>query len=229
MEISTITTPFILRVTVNCYLVKIDERFILIDTGRGGKRAAIEKALERAGCRRGDLQLIILTHGDFDHSGNAAYLREKFDTKIAMHHADMGMVEKGDMTWNRKKPNVVVGALFGLLIRLGEADRFTADVTLEEGDDLSEFGLDATVIELPGHSKGSIGILTSVGHLFCGDLLGNLKKPELWSIIDDPVAAAASLEKVKGLRIETLFPGHGKPFAKGELHFPEPLTQIERE
>ena len=193
----------------------------MIDTGRGGKRATIENALESAGCRRGDLQLIILTHGDFDHSGNAAYLRDRYSTKIAMHYDDLGMVEQGDMTWNRKKPNLVVGALFSLLIRLGESDRFTADIFLKEGDDLSDYGFEATVIELPGHSKGSIGLLSSGGDLFCGDLLGNTKKPELWSIIDDPFAAAASLDKLKGLDIETVFPGHGEPFAMEELVLPD--------
>jgi hydroxyacylglutathione hydrolase len=217
MKISTITTPFIFNISVNCYLVKNSERYFLIDTGRGGKRAAIENTLESAGCQRGDLQLIILTHGDFDHSGNAAYFRDKFETKIAMHFDDLGMVEQGDMTWNRNKPNRVVGALMGWLIRLGESDRFTADIFLKDGDDLSEYGFDATVLELPGHSKGSIGILSTGGDLFCGDLLGNQKRPELWSIIDDPVAAAASLGKLKGLVIETVFPGHGKPFAMEEL------------
>ncbi len=221
MEISIITTPFVLNVSVNCYLVKTGERYVLIDTGRKGKRSTIESEIEKAGCRRGDLQLIILTHGDFDHSANAAYLREKHDTEIAMHYDDLGMVEQGDMTWNRKKPNVLVGALFSLFIRLGESDRFTADIYLKEGDDLSEYGFDGTVLELPGHSKGSIGLLASGGELFCGDLLGNLKKPELWSIIDDPVAAATSLRKLKGRDIETVYPGHGKPFAMEELQLPD--------
>jgi len=43
---------------------------------------------------------------------------------------------------------------------------------LEEGQPLSDVGLDASVLHLPGHSKGSIGILTASGDLFCGDLLG---------------------------------------------------------
>jgi glyoxylase-like metal-dependent hydrolase (beta-lactamase superfamily II) len=218
MEISTITTPFVFNISVNCYLVKTGGGYILIDTGRGGKRTSIENALGGAGCQRGALQLIILTHGDFDHSGNAAYLRDKFETKIAMHYDDLGMVEQGDMTWNRKKPNVVVRALFSLLIRLGDSDRFTADTFLKEGDDLSEYGFEATVLELPGHSKGSIGLLTSAGDLFCGDLLGNQNKPELWSIIDDPIAAATSLEKLRGLDIETVYPGHGKPFTMEQLY-----------
>jgi hypothetical protein len=42
-------------------------------------------------------------NGDLDYAGNAAYLREEFGARIAMHHADSGMVERGDMFWNRNR------------------------------------------------------------------------------------------------------------------------------
>jgi glyoxylase-like metal-dependent hydrolase (beta-lactamase superfamily II) len=212
MEIKTITVPFFLNVSVNCYLITAGDSFVLIDTGRGGKRKAIEEALAEAGCQPGKLKLIVLTHGDFDHSGNAAYLREKFEAEIAMHADDAGMVELGDMTWNRNKPNIVFRTLFALFYKLGESDRFTADRFVNEGDDLGQYGLDAQVLSVPGHSKGSIGLLTSGGDLFCGDLLANTKKPDIWSIIDDQPAAESSVEKLMGYQIDTVYPGHGQPF-----------------
>jgi glyoxylase-like metal-dependent hydrolase (beta-lactamase superfamily II) len=49
--------------------------------------------------------------------------------------------------------------------------------------------------------------------LFCGDLFENPSQPVLNSIIDDPIAAQASVEKLKGLAVQTVYPGHGKPFA----------------
>ena len=90
--------------TVNCYLIETDTGYILIDTGCSNKRTELGKELESAGCKSGNLKLIVLTHGDFDHTGNAAYLRKKFDTKIAMHDGDSGMVERGNMFWSRKNP-----------------------------------------------------------------------------------------------------------------------------
>jgi hydroxyacylglutathione hydrolase len=212
LEINTITTPFVLRTTVNCYLVRTDRGFILIDTAKTGQRGVLQKELDRAGCQPGSLQLIVLTHGDFDHCGNAAYLREKFGTKITMHEADSGMVERGDMFWNRHRPNFLVRTLAGLLFRLRKADRFKPDFYIKAGDNLSEYGFDAEVIEIPGHSKGSIGLLTADGDLFGGDLLANVDKPNVWSIIDDPVAAKASVEKLKGITINTVYPGHGQSF-----------------
>ena len=217
LKINTITVPFILNVSVNAYLLTSNDGFVLIDTCRGGKRRAVEEALRTAGCQPGDLKLIVLTHGDFDHSGNARYLGERFGAPIAMHHDDVGMVEFGDMTWNRNKPNIVIGTLMDLLYKLGEADRFGPQVLLREGDDLRDYGLEATVVEIPGHSKGSIGLLTPDGHFFCGDLLANTGKPDLWSIIDDRQAAQASVDKLKGYAIKTTYPGHGRPFPMAEF------------
>ena len=212
MEINILTTPFVFNVSVNCYLVRTGEGFILIDTGRTNKRGAIEKELESAGCQPGNLTLIVLTHGDFDHCGNAAFLRKKFGTQIAMHKDDSGMVERGDMLWNRNKQNILMRIIFKLFFRLSKSDRFKPDLYIDEGYDFSGFGFDAKVLYIPGHSKGSIGILTASGDLFCGDLLANVNKPEVWSIIDDPVAAHASVEKLKRLQINTVYPGHGQPF-----------------
>lgn len=212
MGIITVTTPFILNVSVNCYLVRIDNGFILIDTGMASKRGKIDTDLERAGCQPDNVALIVLTHGDFDHSGNAAYFQEKFGTQIAMHVDDAGMVERGDMLWNRSSQNILIRTAFKMLFRLDKSDRFRPDLYIDNGDNLSEFGFDAAVLSIPGHSKGSIGILTTSGDLFCGDLLANIDKPDIWSIIDDQVAAHTSIENLKRLAINTVYPGHGHPF-----------------
>lgn len=210
--IKTITTPFAFNISVNAYLVKTDRGYILIDTGMPNRRNAIAQALEHIGCQSGALKLIILTHGDIDHCGNAAYLRQKSGAPIAMHYDDSGMVERGDMFWNRKNPNNLIRLLFGLFFGLSQSNRFKPDLYVEDGYSLWDYGFDAKVLHIPGHSKGSIGILTASGDLFCGDLLGNVNEPELWSIIDDAAAAKASVEKLESLKISMVYPGHGQPF-----------------
>jgi hydroxyacylglutathione hydrolase len=212
LEINIITTPFVFNTSVNCYLVRTGDRFVLIDTGMAKNRSAIEKELENAGCQPGNLTLIVLTHGDFDHCGNAAYLRKKFGTRIAMHKDDSGMVERGDMLWNRNKQNILIRIFFRLFFRLSKSDRFKPDLCIDEEYDFSGYGFDAKVLEIPGHSKGSIGILTASGDLFCGDLLVNTDKPVKNTLVDDSVELDASVEKLKTLKIKTVYPGHGKPF-----------------
>lgn len=197
---------------VNCYLVKTGDSFIVVDTGSANQRLELEKELASAGCTPGSLKLIVLTHGDFDHTGNAAHLRSRFDTQVAMHDDDAGMVERGDMFWNRKKGNALLRIVGPVLFGFGKAKRFKPDVRLDEGSDLGAYGCDARVLSIPGHSKGSIGILTAEGNLFCGDLFDNTSGPVLNSIMDDLAAAHASVKKLRSLSIDMVYPGHGEPF-----------------
>ena len=217
MKINIISNRFMLNNYVNCYLVKTDDSYVMVDTGMPNKRQVIEKEIENAGCHPGELKLIILTHGDLDHTGNAAYFRKKYGTKIAMHHDDVGMVEHGDMFWSRKNPNVIVKVLSNQFFGLKEVDRFVPDLTIEDGYDFSSFGFQAKALHLPGHTKGSIEILTCDNDLFCGDLLGNINNPSRFSLIDDSAEAEASIKKLKNLNIKTVYPGHGKPFPMSSL------------
>jgi glyoxylase-like metal-dependent hydrolase (beta-lactamase superfamily II) len=201
---------------VNCYLIKTSNGFFLIDTGFSKKRPEIETDLQKAGCTTENLQLIILTHGDFDHTGTAAYLRQKYGAKIAMHPADVGMVENGDLFYSRKANFLTkdMGKLILVLLntRLKEVDRFTPDFNITEAFDLSAYGLNAKILHTPGHSAGSISILTSEGNLFCGDLLENKKEPAKGSLLPDKAGFDNSLKKLRQLEINIIYPGHGEPF-----------------
>jgi glyoxylase-like metal-dependent hydrolase (beta-lactamase superfamily II) len=126
-----------------------------------------------------------------------------------MHNDDVGMVEYGDMFWNRKSGNLIIKKIVNILFKI---HKFKPDLIIDEGFNLFEYGFDARVIYLPGHSKGSIGILTSKGDLFCGDLFINDKTPRLNTIIDDQVAANNSVAKLKNHYINMVYPGHGNPF-----------------
>jgi glyoxylase-like metal-dependent hydrolase (beta-lactamase superfamily II) len=217
-DIRVVTLPMPLRMgTVNAYLIDTDHGFILIDTGPSSARRQLEQELAGAGCKPGNVALIVLTHGDFDHTGNAAYLRDRFGAKIAMHQNDVGMAEQADMFWNRQSGNPIMRFLAPILFGFRRSNRFTPDLRIDEGDSLSGHGLDADVLSIPGHSKGSIGILTAKGDLFCGDLLENTKQPARNSIMDDGSAYEVSIERLTGLSVSTVYPGHGAPFSM--VHF----------
>jgi hydroxyacylglutathione hydrolase len=103
----------------------------------------------------------------------------------------------------------VMSFIFGKIIKPSKFETFTPDIHFQDGQSLSEYGIDAVVLHLPGHSKGSIGILTDEGDLFCGDLRYNIPG---FNFIDDLADYRSSIEKLKSYQINTVFPGHGKPF-----------------
>lgn len=217
-QITQITLSLPLRMgSVNCYLLHNEAGYFLIDTGVSSQRARLEAALQSAGCQPGQLKLILLTHGDFDHTGSAASLRTQYSAPIAMHPDDWGMLEQGDMFYNRKQGNPLIRSLAPKLIGFGKSQRCTPDLALVDGYDLSPYGLAAQVLSIPGHSRGSVAVLTAQGELFCGDLLENTAHPALGSIMDDPPTAAQSLARLRALGVTTVYPGHGTPFALEQL------------
>ena len=70
---------------------------------------------------------------------------------------------------------------------------------------------------IPGHSAGSIAVLTDDGTLFSGDFLENRARPSIATIVDDAEALKASFERVKKLDIRIVYPGHGKAFTLDEI------------
>ena len=213
-KIQTITLALPLGLgSVNCYLIQNENGYFLIDTGASNRGTQVHQALAQAGCRRGDLKLILLTHGDFDHTGNVAALHSQYDAPVALHRDDLSMAEQGNMFSGRQTGNPVMNWVSARLFGFGKANRFSPDLFLDEDSDLSAYGLNVRVLSIPGHSRGSVAFLTAEGNLFSGDLLENLKEPVIGSIIDDLPAAQASIARLQGLGAVTVYPGHGQPFS----------------
>jgi hydroxyacylglutathione hydrolase len=213
-QIIPILLPLPLNLSsVNCYLVQTGDGFALVDTGMTNARRQLEQTLRQYCPQPGDIKLTLLTHGDFDHTGNARYLRDTYHARIAMHSADAGMLENGDMFWNRKIRNGLVKKLLPLFARLNRKEQCTPDILLNDGASLQEYGMDALALNTPGHSSGSLCFLTPSGDLFCGDLLTNSTgTPRLNSLMYDQPAGEASLARLKSLDIKMVYPGHGKAF-----------------
>jgi hydroxyacylglutathione hydrolase len=208
---------------VNAYLIKTKDGYVLIDTGLPNQWERLEKELESAGCLGGALKLIILTHGDWDHTGNASRLREKYNVRVAMHPSDVNQVENG--VFLKRKVRPLFYRIFFTIMMLRRKlqknkisfPKFKPDILLSDGQRLEEYGVTAEVIHIPGHTPGSIGVITDEGDLFAGDTFVNNKKPEDARIIENPGQLKTSLAALKKMKIKTVYPGHGKPFLMEEF------------
>ncbi len=198
-DIKTIELTF-----VNAFLVKVKEGFILIDTGLGMHWEKLENELLKAGCLSDKLKLVIITHGDFDHTGNCARLQEKYKCKIAMHREDSLMVENA--LFLKRKVRTIGAKIFSLMRVFFRKkltfNIFTPDIYLTEGQSLSEYGFNAIVVHIPGHTKGSIGILTDDGNLFAGDTFTNNRKPGKANYIENSMELEKSILRLKNMNIK---------------------------
>lgn len=222
---------------VNCYLVKTEEGFLLFDTGGPvimdnpytDRCTELENQLEKEGCVPGSLKVIVLTHGDIDHAFNAAYLREKYGAIIAMHQEDVELVknltiDKMMESFHYRSPILNMIFFFlkkklrGISVRqLDKFKQFSPDVLLKDGDSLSQYGFDAQVLHLPGHTEGSIGFLAKGGELICGDTFTYIKKAAPAPNAYDFKQLKSSIKKLKSMNISKIYPGHGRPFLASEL------------
>jgi hydroxyacylglutathione hydrolase len=197
---------------VNVFLIEAGNGFVLVDTGVSQKWPMLEAELIQAGCLPDKLKLVIVTHGDFDHAGNCAQLQRKYNAKIAIHDGDIEMVKTGIPI--ERKINGIIGRLVMWMGKRekGEFDRFQPDILLQDGEVISMHSLTMKIIHTPGHTKGSICILTHDGQLFVGDTLANGIKLGFPPFVENEEELHKSLDVMKRLDAKTVYPGHGKSF-----------------
>jgi len=202
---------------VNAYILKAGDGFILVDTGVGNVWTRLESELLALGCLPERLKLVVLTHGDMDHAGNCKRLRQKYGVSIAMHWGDNEMVSTGSS--KPRNANTLPGKLINWMAsRMKDTSNyFEPNLSLEDGKSLQEFGLDASIIHTPGHTQGSIAILTAEGDLIVGDTLSNRRKPRSADLFENEQELKASLLKLRCLKVKMIYPGHGKPFPFEDL------------
>ena len=193
----------------NVYLV-IGPPLTLIDTCWPGTLRSLIEALDSAGVAVKNLQRIVLTHCDVDHVGNARALQRLSGAEICAHVEAIPYLAReahADTLSDLPSP----GPTLRSLIRATAGRRtktFAVDRVLHDGDDLD--GL--TVLHLPGHTAGHIGVQAGPV-LFAGDAVmgGRKPRPLPGLITQDRAAERRSLERMAAMQIELLLPGHLGP------------------
>ena len=201
----------------NCFLLSQGGSAILVDTAVKSSR---KKILAR--CAGMNVTLILLTHGHYDHAQNAAWLAERLGVPIAMHPADIPLL--GDILREPLLPTDFTSCMLIAILKLArkpglrwaqglmgmEIPPFAPAIALREGFSLAKYGVEATVIELPGHSPGSVGVAAGKD-LLAGDAVTNLFAPGKAALYTDRAAMEASAEKIAAYGTEmTVHFGHGK-------------------
>lgn len=184
----------------NCYLYEACDNGkrvgIIIDAGDQGKEIAEHLPSDL------EIRYIVSTHGHNDHTGGVACLKRACGAKFGIHAADEARA------LHAQGPDEL-GYRY-------EANAPQADFYLEDGMVLDLGSAAFRVMEVPGHTPGSvffIGEGAAAGLVFTGDVLfkGSIGRCDLMG--GDPDQMDCSLKKIVATIDPQahIFPGHGDP------------------
>lgn len=201
----------------NCFLLR-GERTTLVDGGAMGGLPAFKRKLKELHIEPGEIELILLTHGHWDHITCLGDIQTMTGAKIAVHEKDRFMVETGEPPF----PNGVNGygkAMSALAkgILHPHLPKLKVDTVIPDaGMSLRAFGIPGEVIYTPGHSMGHVSIVLDTGDALVGDMAMNdwylRLSPGLPILADDIRLVVESWKKILPLGIKRVYPAHGLDF-----------------
>ncbi|MDR2351353.1 MAG: MBL fold metallo-hydrolase, partial [Endomicrobium sp.] len=140
-------------------------------------------------------EIIINTHGHYDHVIADDKIRLKYKVPLAVHKDDVEMLADCEKNYS---------FISGIPVSIKEPE-----ILLEDNQEIKLSFITFKVLSTPGHSKGSICLLSG-SYLFTGDTLfaGAIGRTDLWGGNSEELLK--SLEKLKKLDpYITVCPGHG--------------------
>jgi metallo-beta-lactamase class B len=143
------------------WAITTNDGIILLDSGQVGRTQAIIADMQKLGLDPAKVKYILLGHGHGDHYAGAAYFQEHYGTRVGTTAADWDLMYPANPPANKKQD-----------------ERPNRDLVLKEGQDIKLGGETVHVIEIPGHTPGSVAFIFNVKES------GNIYSPSIiiWNL-----------------------------------------------
>lgn len=190
----------------NCYFAGDKNELFVIDPG-----ADADVLLEKIKKNGYKAKYILLTHCHYDHIGAASRIKAETNAKIGIYDGEKD---------NFLNPSVTLSAYFGDAKKEAEPD-----FTFSDGEILKSGEFEFKVIHTPGHTSGSVCLLSG-NTLFSGDTLFYLS----FGRYDFPTGNLSDLSKSVNQKLFALnddvvcYPGHGEKTTIGFEKQNNPLS-----
>jgi hydroxyacylglutathione hydrolase len=187
------------HLSANCYIVGTESSGEGMVIDPGGNEEMILRAIADSGLK---IRIIVLTHGHSDHIAALYDVQNHTGAQVAVHIEDADFLE-GYGSFSSQ---------FGISYKTPHPP----DRLLREGDIIECGGLTFTVIHTPGHTPGSICLLTG-DKVFTGD---NIFRRGIGTTLMPGSSRPQLIESIR-TRLMTLpdetiiYPGHGRETTVG--------------
>lgn len=177
-------------------LIRKDGRTVIFDTGPYAYRPILLGRLKQAGITPADIDTVVLSHVHWDNAANADLFP---NAQIVLHEKELAYAENPQLH-DDQTPGYAARALRKLKLHTVSGE--------------PEIIAGARIIELPGHTPGSIGLLIG-NELLAGDAVSSAAdaiahKAGLLASRKE-ADAKQSLKKALSLA-NIIYPGHDRPF-----------------
>ncbi len=208
------------RIT-NQYALQTDKGIVILDTGYPKGFDAFKRRFEGKGLKKEDIRFIVLTHAHDDHAG---FLNEMLDyckAPVILHREAEERLKIGQNVFQGGCSSRLAHGFCQVLAWFGKGEHTYPSVqrpkryiiAQEHSKVLREAGFKMDIMELPGHTADSIGIIWD-DKIFCGDAAMNefpsVAKHIIW--IEDMDAYRQSWCRMMDLDVKWIYPSHGRPF-----------------
>ena len=203
---------------------------MLVDTGIPGRAGQIIAASEGRFGGGSRPEAIVLTHGHFDHAGNALELAEHWDVPIYAHPLELPYLT-GRSAY--PPPDPTIGGAIGFLSRFMPSKPYDFGHRIQPLRDGKLPGLsDWEWIATPGHSPGHISLFRHSDRvLLAGDAFATMDMESWIGLITvqrtlaragapfncDWQATRETVQKLADLQPDVVGCGHGKPYSAGPI------------
>src|SRR5213078_947972 len=213
-------------VAFNCYLLREDDGFTLIDTNMGGQAQTIMQAAGKLGL---PIERIVLTHAHIDHVGSLDALHDALpNAQVAISERDARFLS-GDKSLDPTEPQVPLRGGYPVCTTKPE-------LLLHEGDRIGSL----EVIATPGHTPGHLAFFDTRDHtLIAGDAfqtLGGVAVAGTFKLLFPLPALATwhkglaleSARKLLALQPSLLAVGHGRVLSDPQAAMEHAIRVMER-
>ena len=177
--------------STNYYVLADNTPKLLIDVGWPGTLNKLQHQCNRMGIQLPDIKHFLCTHYHPDHAGLVQELK-RLGLKLVVVEDQVSAIPGLKTHMKPENHYLDIDLSDNIHISLDESRAF-----------LRRMGINGEIIGTPGHSDDSVTLVLDEGAAFTGDLTHPMLIP------DDASTLRQSWEKIRALKVNTIYPGHG--------------------